>query len=125
MRISVFGLGYVGSVSVAALAANGHTVTGVDVSPMKVDLINAGRSPVIEAGVEELIAEAVASGRLSATTQASQAVRGAEVLLVCVGTPSNGNGNGNLDFQYIDRVCQEIGRELAGCDGYPVVVIRS
>jgi GDP-mannose 6-dehydrogenase len=123
MRVSVFGLGYVGSVSVACLAALGHTVTGVDISPLKVERILAGRSPVIEANLEELIAQGVAAGRVRATTQAAEAVRGAEVMLVCVGTPSNGNGN--LNFEFVDRVCEEIGQALANCDGYPVVVIRS
>jgi GDP-mannose 6-dehydrogenase len=123
MRLSVFGLGYVGSVSVGCLAAQGHTVTGVDVSPMKVDLINAGRSPVIEAGLEDLIAAAVAAGRLRATSQAAEAVRQSDVVMVCVGTPSNGNGN--LDFTYVDRVCKDIGQALAGRSDYPVVMIRS
>jgi len=123
MRLSVFGLGYVGSVSVGCLAAMGHTVTGVDVSPTKVDLINRGCSPVIEPGLEGLISEAVAAGRLRATTQAAEGVRAAEVMLVCVGTPSNGNGN--LDFTYVDRVCKDIGQELARRDDYPVVMIRS
>jgi GDP-mannose 6-dehydrogenase len=123
MHISVFGLGYVGSVSVGCLAAQGHTVIGVDISQIKVDMINGGHSPVIEPGLEELIAAAVEAGRLCATTQAAEAVRGAEILLVCVGTP--GNGNGHLNFAYVDRVCQEIGQALADCKGYPVVVIRS
>ena len=123
MRISVFGLGYVGSVSVACLAAQGHTVTGVDVSPAKVARINAGLGPVIEANLDELIAQGVAAGRVCATTEAAEAVRGAEVMLICVGTPSNGNGN--LNFEFVDRVCEQVGQELASADGYPVVVIRS
>jgi GDP-mannose 6-dehydrogenase len=123
MRVSVFGLGYVGSVSVACLAAQGHTVTGVDVSPAKVERINAGLSPVIEAGLGELVAQGVAAGRVRATTEAAEAVRGAEIMLICVGTPSNGNGN--LNFEFVDRVCEQIGQALAHSDGYPVVVIRS
>jgi GDP-mannose 6-dehydrogenase len=90
---------------------------------MKTDLINAGRSPVIEAHVERLVCEAVAGGRLRATPHAAEAVAGTEILLVCVGTPSNGNGN--LNFAYMDRVCEEIGNALATREGYPVVVIRS
>jgi GDP-mannose 6-dehydrogenase len=123
MDVSVFGLGYVGSVTAACLASLGHRVVGVDVNPMKTDLINAGRSPVIEAHLEQMICDAAAAGRLRATACAAEAVPGAEVLLVCVGTPSNGNGN--LNFAYVDRVCQEIGAALAQREGYPVVVIRS
>ena len=78
---------------------------------------------MVEPGLDNLISEAVAAGRLRATSEASAGVRAAEVMLVCVGTPSNGNGN--LDFTYVDRVCKDIGQELAGRDDYPVVMIRS
>ncbi len=123
MNISVFGLGYVGSVSAACFAALGRRVVGVDVSALKVDLINAGHSPVIEPGLDQLIEETVGQGRLSATLRAAEAVAAADVSLVCVGTPSNGNGN--LDYTYVERVCHEIGAALAGKDDYHVVVIRS
>ena len=123
MKISVFGLGYVGSVSAGCLANLGHEVVGIDVSPSKVDMINAGQSPVIEAELDALIAEAVESGRLRAATQASQAVLASDISLVCVGTPSEDNGN--LDLAYVERVCQEIGQALAGKDDYHVVVLRS
>lgn len=123
MQISVFGLGYVGSVSAGCLAALGHTVTGVDISPLKVDLINRGRSPVIETGLESLICRAVAGGQLRATVSASEALPGADVALICVGTPSDDNGS--LNYAYVDRVCGEIGEVLARQAARPVVVIRS
>ncbi len=123
MKIGVFGLGYVGSVSAGCLSSLGHSVMGVDVSAMKVDMINAGQSPVIEAGLNELISKAVEEGRLRATTRAAEAVPVTAVSLVCVGTPSDVNGNLNLNF--VRRVCQEIGEALANTDQYHVVVIRS
>lgn len=123
MNVNVFGLGYVGSVSAACFAALGRRVIGVDVNPLKVELINAGRSPVIEPGLDQLIEEMVGQGRLSATTRADEAVAASDVSLVCVGTPSNGNGN--LDYTYVERVCHEIGAALARKDDYHVVVIRS
>ena len=90
MRISVFGLGYVGAVSAACLAADGHTVVGVDTNPVKVDLLNQGHAPVVEAGLGELIEEGVRAGRLRATTDCDAAVAGTDIGLVCVGTPSKG-----------------------------------
>lgn len=123
MKVSILGLGYVGSVSAGCLAALGHSVVGVDVSPLKVDLINAGRGPVVEAGLDALIGEAVAAGRLRATGEARAAVRETDLSLVCVGTPSDANGNLNLAF--VERVCQEIGQALARKDTYHVVVLRS
>lgn len=123
MKISVFGLGYVGSVSVGCLAALGHQVIGVDVNPTKVELINAGQSPVIEAGLDKLIAQGIKAGKLGATTDPDQAITTSDVSLVCVGTPSNDNGN--LNLTYVERVCQDIGQSLAGKNGYHVVVVRS
>jgi GDP-mannose 6-dehydrogenase len=123
MKISVFGLGYVGSVSVGCLAALGHEVIGVDVKPIKVDMINAGQSPVVEAGLGDLIAEGVKAGRLRAITEASEAVIASDISLVCVGTPSNDDGD--LNLTYIERVCQQIGQALARKDGSHVVVVRS
>lgn len=123
MKISVFGLGYVGSASVGCLAALGHEVIGVDVNPMKVDMINAGQSPVIEAGLGDLIAEGVKASRLRAITEASEAVIASDISLICVGTPSNENGD--LNLTYVERVCQQIGQALAGKDGYHAVVVRS
>jgi GDP-mannose 6-dehydrogenase len=123
VKISVFGLGYVGCVSTGCLAALGHEVIGVDVSPMKVDMINAGRSPIIEPELDDLIAEEVKAGRLRAVTEASEAVAASDVSLICVGTPSGENGN--LDLAYVERVCQQIGQALARKEGYHVVVMRS
>jgi GDP-mannose 6-dehydrogenase len=123
VKISVFGLGYVGSVSVGCLAALGHEVIGVDVNPMKVDMINAGQSPVIEAGLGDLIAEGVKASRLGAITEASEAVIASDISLICVGTPSNENGD--LNLTYVERVCQQIGQALARKDGYHAVVVRS
>src|SRR5947208_15924565 len=100
MRVSVFGLGYVGSVSAASLAADGHEVIGVDVNPDKVAAINASRSPIVEPGLDELLSRAVQGGRLRATTDPADAIVRTEVSLVCVGTPSRRNGS--LDLTYLE-----------------------
>jgi GDP-mannose 6-dehydrogenase len=123
MIISVFGLGYVGAVSAACLSDGGHTVIGVDPQPAKVDAINAGRSPVVECDVDRLTTAARDAGRLSATSDAGAAVRASQVALVCVGTPSQANGD--LDMTYLLRVCTDIGTALRDDDRYFVVVIRS
>jgi GDP-mannose 6-dehydrogenase len=123
MRLSIFGLGYVGCVSAACFAREGHDVLGVDVSALKVEIINDGKSPIVESGIGELIGEMVAAGRLRATTDSAQAVRDSDVSLVCVGTPSNPNGS--LDLTYIKRVCQEIGSALEGKKERHTIVLRS
>lgn len=123
MRVSVFGLGYVGTVSAASFAADGHHVVGVDVNADKVASVNAGRSPIVEPGLDDLLARATSEGRLRATTDTSDAIRDTEVSLLCVGTPSRKNGS--LDLTYLERVCDQIGRELAAADHYHVVVVRS
>ncbi|MFZ1415057.1 MAG: nucleotide sugar dehydrogenase [Defluviicoccus sp.] len=123
MRISVFGLGYVGCVSAACLAQGGHRVIGVDVNPTKVELINRGALPVIEPGLDTMIAEALKSGCLSACTDAAQAVLETDLSLVCVGTPSQPSGS--LDLTYVARVCEQIGATLATKAKRHVVVIRS
>jgi GDP-mannose 6-dehydrogenase len=123
MKLSVFGIGYVGCVSAACFAKEGHNVIGVDVNPVKVGIINDGKSPIVEPGVGELIAEGIAAGTLSASTSSSEAVRESEVSLICVGTPSNPNGS--LDLKYVVRVCEEIGAALAEKSERHVVVIRS
>jgi GDP-mannose 6-dehydrogenase len=123
MKVSVFGLGYVGSVSAAALAADGHDVIGVDVNADKVEQVNRRISPIVEPGLTELLDEAVSKGRLRATTETADAVRGSDVSLLCVGTPSRRNGS--LDLTYLARVCEQIGAELRDKPGYHVVVVRS
>jgi GDP-mannose 6-dehydrogenase len=122
-RITVFGLGYVGAVTTAALAGDGHEVTGVDASRLKVDMLNEGRSPVIEAGLTELVAAGLEAGRIRATTDPAEGMRGAEVSMICVGTPSRSNGS--LDLRQVERVCHDIGGNLrAAADGH-VVAVRS
>jgi GDP-mannose 6-dehydrogenase len=123
MNISVFGLGYVGSVSAASFAADGHTVIGVDVNRTKVDSMNEGRSPIVEKGLDGLIADNVGSGRLRATTDTSEAIAASDLSLVCVGTPSRRNGS--LDLTYLERVCEQIGEALRNKTGHHVVVVRS
>lgn len=122
MKISVFGLGYVGCVSAACLAESGHDVTGVDVDLTKVDLLNGGKSPVIEKDLETLIGKAVKNGTLRAVASADDAVAGSELSLICVGTPSRPNNSLNLD--YVDRVCREIGKALKKKTNH-VVCVRS
>lgn len=122
-RISVFGLGYVGAVTAGALARNGHHVVGVDPNLTKVEMIAAGRSPVVEAGLDDLIGEGVAAGRIRATTDAEEAVLDTDVSMICVGTPSNGNGS--LDLTQVEKVCQEIGLALSSTADPHVVVVRS
>lgn len=123
MRISVFGLGYVGAVSAACLAKDGHQVIGVDMNDIKVNLIAGGRSPIVEPGLGELIAEHVASGRLRATTDVAEAVLQSDLLFICVGTP--GMRNGSIDLTHVRRVCEQIGLALREHPGAPVVVMRS
>jgi GDP-mannose 6-dehydrogenase len=123
LKVSVFGLGYVGAVSAACLAHEGHEVIGVDRSLTKVDLINAGQSPIIEADIREIIASAVEAGRLRATQDAVGAIEDTDLSFVCVGTPSQINGN--LDLTYIRRVCEEIGSAIRSKAARHTIVIRS
>lgn len=123
MKLSVFGLGYVGCVSAACLAEAGHEVIGVDVNPTKVEIINSGKSPIIEAGINELIAKVVEARRLSATTDSARAIAGSELSLICVGTPSNQNGS--LHLRHVEQVCSEVGAALKDKDQRHIVVIRS
>lgn len=123
MKLSVLGLGYVGCVSAACFSKLGHEVIGADVSSVKVDIINSGKSPIVEPGIEELISEAVANGKLRATTDAGEAVLASDVSLVCVGTP--GQHNGSLDLTYIKRVCQQIGAAIEKKSTRHVVAMRS
>lgn len=121
--ISIFGLGYVGTVSAACLANSGLRVVGVDINPLKTNIINEGRSPIVEAGIGELVQSAVAAGALRATTDPAEAVGQSAMSLVCVGTPSNPNGS--LDLSYVERAVASIGEALAATEGRHVVVIRS
>ncbi|MEO3853617.1 nucleotide sugar dehydrogenase [Acrocarpospora sp. B8E8] len=123
MRISVFGLGYVGCVTAACLAARGHQVVGVDVNPLKVELINRGQAPIVEERIGDLTAEMVTSGALRATTDVAEAVSATEISLVCVGTPSAPNGS--LSTTYLERVAEEIGAALAGQGRRHTIVFRS
>jgi len=123
MKISIFGLGYVGAVSAGCLAKDGHTVVGVDPYLPKVDLINKGQTPVIEKDIGEIMQRAVADGLLSATQDVRQAVFDTDISLICVGTPSQSNGS--LDLKYVRKVCEEIGAAMKDKDGFHVVVARS
>jgi GDP-mannose 6-dehydrogenase len=123
LKISIFGMGYVGTVSAGCLAMEGHEVIGVDPVRTKVDLINAGQCPIIEEDIGEIIAAMVKSGRLRATADQDEAIRHTQLSFVCVGTPSQPNGN--LDLSYIRRVCELIGRALKNKPARHTVVIRS
>lgn len=123
VRISIFGLGYVGTVSAGCLARDGHYIVGVDPVPLKVELIRRGQSPIVEEGISEIIREANAAGLLHATRDAEEAIRETDVSFVCVGTPSQQNGN--LDLRYIRRICEEIGSALRSKPKHHTVVIRS
>jgi len=123
MKISIFGLGYVGTVSAGCLAADGHDVIGVDPVRAKVDLINQGHSPIVEADIDQIISTTVRSGHLRATDETIEAVHKTDLSLVCVGTPSQTNGN--LDLRFIRRVCEQIGVALKSKQRRHVVAIRS
>jgi GDP-mannose 6-dehydrogenase len=123
MNISIFGLGYVGCVSAASFASDGHSVIGVDVNADKVAAVEAGRSPIVEPGLDELLSRVVSEGRLRATTNPGDAVGATDVSLVCVGTPSRRNGS--LDLTYLERVCAQLGEAIGRKGTYHVVVVRS
>jgi GDP-mannose 6-dehydrogenase len=123
MKISVLGLGYVGAVSAACLARDGHEVIGVDPNEVKVNLIASGKSAIVEPGLADIIERQTAVGRLTATTDVAAAVRQSDLSLVCVGTP--GLRNGGIDLTYVRRVCEQIGLALREHQGAPVVAIRS
>ena len=123
MRVSIFGLGYVGAVSAACFASEGHEVIGVDPIHTKTDLINKGQSPIVEADLSEIIESTVKAGRLRATSDSAHAIHETELSFVCVGTPSQANGN--LDLRYIRRICEQIGEALKIKTARHTVVIRS
>lgn len=122
-KISVFGIGYVGVVSAACLARDGHQVIAVDIDPARVAIINDGRSPIVERGLDTLIADAVAAGKLRATLDATAAVRNTDASYVCVGTPSNPDGS--VGLAHVVDVCTIIGRAITAKSGYHSVIIRS
>lgn len=122
-RVSVFGLGYVGCVSAACFAKEGHAVVGVDVSAAKVEMLNAGRATIVEHGIAELVRAMRSDGRLRATTDVGEGVLNSDISLVCVGTPSKPNGS--LDLSYVERVCTQIGEALRDKPSRHTVVIRS
>ncbi|MGZ9075060.1 MAG: nucleotide sugar dehydrogenase [Burkholderiaceae bacterium] len=123
MRISIFGLGYVGSVSAACLARDGHDVIGVDLNPQKLELLRSGKAPIVEEGIQELTRAAVESGRLNVTDDASAAVSHTELSFICVGTPSSANGS--QDVSAVVRVAEAIGAALAHKQPFHTVVLRS
>lgn len=123
VKVGIFGLGYVGTVSLGCLATLGHDLIGVDVNKTKVDMITSGKSPVIESGLDELIAEGLKKGRIKAVSSAEEAVPCTDISLVCVGTPCGPYGD--LDLVYVKRVCKDIGLALSRSNRNHVVVIRS
>jgi GDP-mannose 6-dehydrogenase len=123
MKISIFGLGYVGCVTAACLAKSGYSIIGVDIDPHKVALINDGKPAIVEKHLAELVAHGQESGRLSATTSVEEAVLASEISLICVGTPSMEDGSPNLSC--IQRVSREIGQGLTQKTDFHIIVIRS
>jgi GDP-mannose 6-dehydrogenase len=123
MRVSVFGLGYVGAVSAGCLARSGHQVIGADTQQVKVDHINSGQSPILEDGISELIAEVVRGGKLRATRSAQEAIAESDLSIVCVGTPSAPSGK--LDLAHLASVSHDIGAALASKKTPHTVVVRS
>ena len=123
MRLSIFGLGYVGAVSAGCLARDGHEVIGVDPTPTKVELINAGKTPIIEPELAEIIGTAVRERRLTATDDVKEAIQGSDLSFICVGTPSQLNGN--LDLRHVRNVCEQIGAALWDKTDFHIVVVRS
>ncbi|WP_442112284.1 nucleotide sugar dehydrogenase [Pseudomonas sp. NUPR-001] len=123
MRISIFGLGYVGAVCAGCLSARGHDVIGVDVSKTKIDLINQGKSPIVEPGLEALLQQGINTGRLRGTTDFAAAIRDSDLSMICVGTPSKKNGD--LGLEYIESVCREIGYVLREKSSRHTIVVRS
>jgi len=123
MKISIFGLGYVGTVSAACIANDGHNVIGVDVNSVKVALINACKSPIIEKDIQSLVKKGGQNGKLRATTNTSDGIDNSDISFVCVGTPSQLNGN--LDLKYIWRVSEEIGQALKHKKAHHTIVLRS
>ena len=123
MRISIFGMGYVGAVCAACMAHRGHTIVGVDVSQQKVAMVNAGKSPIVEPGLDELLAAGKAAGRISATTNYMDAIYNTDITFLAVPTPSMKNGD--LNLEYIEAVCREVGMALRDKPTRHTVIVRS
>src|SRR5262245_55856405 len=123
MKISVFGMGYVGAVSGACLARDGHEVIGVDLNPQKLALLREGTAPILEEGIQELTRDAVRAGRLTATGDAEEAVHRSELSFLCVGTPSSPNGS--QDVSAVVRVAESIGKALRTKGAFHAIVLRS
>lgn len=123
MNIAVIGLGYVGTVSAACFARDGHKVIGVDINPSKLEILAQGKSPIIERGLDELISDAILSAKFETTDDIKRAVRRSEILMICVGTPSRRNGA--IDLSFVENVCIEIGRDLQNYSQFKTIVIRS
>jgi len=123
MKISVFGIGYIGTVVAGCMADEGHEIVAVDISADKVDAINAGQSPIVEPGLLELIERAVKAKRLSATTDVAKAIEASELSFICVGTPSLPNGN--LDLKFVLQIAADIGKALKHKSDHHMVVVRS
>ena len=121
MKVSIFGMGYVGCVSAGCFADIGHDVVAVEPSSTKVKMINEGKSPIIEAGMNELIANAIKARKLHATEDWSAAIQATDLALVCVGTPSRANGS--IDLRSVVRVCEQIGEALSSKHDYFTVVV--
>ena len=123
MKISIFGLGYVGAVTAACLAKQGHQVIGVDISRDKIEQLSAGKSPIVEDKIAEIISDTVSSGRLKATMDAKAALNETEVSMICVGTPSKDNGD--VDLTYVLRVTEKIGQLLKNKSEFHTLIYRS
>ncbi|MDZ7739347.1 MAG: UDP-glucose/GDP-mannose dehydrogenase family protein [Bacteroidales bacterium] len=123
MNISIFGLGYVGCVSLGCLAQNGHNVIGVDISKTKVDLVNSGRATIIEKGIDRIMDDVHKAGRIRATMDTAEAIENSGISIIAVGTPSTENGH--LDLQYIFNVTEKIGEALGKKDKFHIIAVRS
>src|SRR5262249_19848013 len=122
-RVSIFGLGYVGSVTAACLASKGHCVVGVDLNPWKVEQLNSGRTPIIEPRMTEMVEQAHRSSLLRATSDSASAVMQTDISFLSVGTPSLRSGK--LDLGHVEPVCRDIGRVLKQKKDFHLIVVRS
>jgi GDP-mannose 6-dehydrogenase len=123
LKISVFGLGYVGCISLGCLAKNGHQVIGVDTNIAKVNLISEGKAPIVEPEIDSIIRQQHESGRIFATTDSFKAVLETDISFVSVGTP--GTANGHPDLSAIFKVAEEIGNAIKKKNSFHIVAMRS